>query len=289
MPGTAKREKHPVETLPCNPPLSGQYSVTLNIRYSEETGQKLALILPWNPAPPTEKGFPLVVFVQGSGWKHPNIGSELPQLCDLARLGYAVATIEHRSALDGTPFPGYLTDTKTAIRFLRAKKDKYRIDPERVCIFGTSSGGNTALLVGVTGDDPRFRTAEYADQSDAVRAVIDCFGPTRVSDFVDPARTDGGGWDTIRGLTGDRPVAETCRLMDPRHYLTDGAACPAFFLLHGDADPVVPFAHSEIMYDALLEKGIDARLLRVTGAPHEGSFWSEALWQRIRDFLREAL
>ena len=46
----------------------------------------------------------------------------------------------------------------------------------RVCAFGTSSGGNTALLLGLTGDDPAFETAEHAGESTAVQAVVDCFG-----------------------------------------------------------------------------------------------------------------
>lgn len=67
-------------------------------------------------APPKR---PLIVFVQGSGFTHPWIYPEIPQLARYAQHGYVVAAVTHRSCLEGHPFPAYLQDVKTAIRFLR--------------------------------------------------------------------------------------------------------------------------------------------------------------------------
>src|SRR5690606_6431839 len=95
---------------------------------------------------------PLIVFLQGSGWTFPDVNYEIPQLAEYARNGYVVATITHRSYKDGYPAPAFLQDAKTAIRFLRKNANVYGIDPNRVCFWGTSSGGNTAMLVAMTGD-----------------------------------------------------------------------------------------------------------------------------------------
>ncbi|MCB8600020.1 alpha/beta hydrolase, partial [Blautia sp. DFI.9.9] len=67
-----------------------------------------------------------------------------------------VATVQHRSALDGHAFPAFLQDVKTAIRYLRAHAAEYQIDPDRVGIWGTSSGANAALLTALTPNDPRY-------------------------------------------------------------------------------------------------------------------------------------
>ena len=84
---------------------------------------------PWEE----EARWPLVVFVQGSAWRTPDRGYEIPQLSHLAQQGYVVATVCHRDSTQGNPFPAYLQDVKTAIRFLRAHAEEYGIDPEHVC------------------------------------------------------------------------------------------------------------------------------------------------------------
>lgn len=98
-------------------------------------------------------------------------------LSRFAEEGIAVAAVCHRSTLDGHTFPAYLQDMKCAIRFLWAHAEEYNIDKEKVAAFGTSSGGNTVCLLGLTGNDPRYRTAEYPEESNAVCAVVSCFDP----------------------------------------------------------------------------------------------------------------
>ena len=163
-----------------NPTLDGLAEISPDIVYSHAGGKDLTLrvIYPWRNDANAARRYPLILFIQGSGWTFPNINYEIPQLSWYARHGYVVATVTHRNCYDGFPFPAFLQDVKCALRYLRAHADDWSIDPERVTVYGTSSGGNTALLVGLTGDDPRYKTDEYADQSDAVSAVVECFGPT---------------------------------------------------------------------------------------------------------------
>lgn len=77
---------------------------------------------------------------------------EIPQLSALAREGFVVATVNHRDASSDPHdmFPAYLEDVKAAIRYLRANARQWHVDPDRLGIWGTSSGGNTSLLVGLT-------------------------------------------------------------------------------------------------------------------------------------------
>ncbi len=64
---------------------------------------------------------------------------------------------------------------------------------------GTSSGGNTSLLLGLTGDMPEFRTGEYPDVSDSVNAVINFFGPADLCAFPDPPETSEA-WAETKAL-----------------------------------------------------------------------------------------
>jgi acetyl esterase/lipase len=281
-----------------NPSLSGFASWMRDITYSTETGTNLTLqlLLPWAATDPAfaDQRWPLVVFVQGSAWTFPDVGYELPQLGSLARKGYIVASVTHRSSLDGHKAPAFLQDVKTAIRFLRKNADTYRIDPERVAIWGTSSGGNTALLVGLTGDDPFYRTTEHAGVSDAVKTVVECFGPSDLLPLFGNGipETDENGNPSIfialLGHTGEEQL-ERLAMMDPIRKVIPGRTYPPFMMLHGDADPVVAYEQSEKMAQLLSENDVHTELVRVEGAPHERDFWSLELVELVEDFLSRTL
>ena len=282
-----------IKTIKNNPSLKGSSNLIRDIEYSPAQGQKLDLLVPWAVgAEGHDEKFPLIVFLQGSAWMFPDTDYQLPQLSRLANEGWVVASIEHRNSLDGHPWPAFLEDTKAAIRFLRANADKYGIDPERVAMFGTSSGGNTALLVGVTGDEAEFKTAEYADQSDSVKAVVDCFGPSDLKNMFPDDVTgsfDAGAKALFMAVAGNNDPIAVEKVMSPINHVVNGKKYPPFLLLHGDADPVVPFSQSESMFKRLIDAGAEAELVRVEGAEHEGTFWSKELWDIIIDFLKKNL
>ncbi|MGJ4848811.1 prolyl oligopeptidase family serine peptidase [Bacillota bacterium Meth-B3] len=280
-----------IQRIACNPSLSGMAEALPNIVYSSAAGAEVALtlLLPWGARERGER-LPLIVFIQGSGFTFPNVGYQLPQLGWYAQNGYAVATLTHRSCLDGHPFPAYIQDVKTAVRFLKKHADEYAIDASRICAWGTSSGGNTALLLGLTADDPAFKTGEHADQSDAVNLVVECFGPTDLVKMLDGADPDAPVMEDIfLALAAGRDMRAVMRDMSPVYYLAPGRAYPPALLIHGDADDVVPHEQMVLMYRALQAHGVDARAITVEGAPHEGSFWSRELHDVILGYLREKL
>ena len=274
-----------------NPCLDGLVDIKLDIVYSKAGEQelKMALVTPWG-IEERQEPMPAIVFVQGSGFQFPNIGYELAQLAHYARNGIAVATVTHRNCLAGNPFPAYLQDVKTAIRFLRHKQKEYNIDGTRIGIFGTSSGGNTALLVGLTGDDPRFKTEEYSDESDAVSLVVECFGPTYLEPLIELVAADPAPEKSIfRALAGKRDLKTLLRDISPVNYVEDGKLYPPFLLLHGNADTVVPYHQMLTMFRRLYDAGADVQAVCVDGAPHEGSFWSWELHSIILDFMKGKL
>jgi dipeptidyl aminopeptidase/acylaminoacyl peptidase len=56
-------------------------------------------------------------------------------------------------------------------------------------------------------------------------------------------------------------------------------------LLYGDADPVVPYDQGVRMYEKLTEMGYEADFVCVSGAEHEGNFWSQAVLDEIKAWL----
>ena len=237
------------------------------------------------------KGFPLVVFIQGSAWTKPDQFWEIPQLSLLARRGFVIASVTHRSCFTA-PAPAFLKDVKTAIRFLRAHAAEYDIDKERVCAWGTSSGGNTALLLGMTGDDPAFEGDDWKGESTKVQAVVDCFGPTdlvKMAEVQYADRATDEEKNLFLALAGAEDWQTPLRAISPIRYAQPGQDFPPFLMLHGDADPVVLYEDSEALYEKLAECGYDVDLVRVTGAPHEGDFWSMPLLEIIFDFIQREI
>ena len=229
MEKTTERQPSPMKsdiTFPNNPGFLGMATAIADIPFAcERQTQLMTLLTPaWDRNAGQVPRFPFIVFLQGSAWTSPNRYTQLPQLCRYAQQGIAVASITHRDATLGNPFPAYLKDAKAAIRFLRSQAEAFGLDPERAGFFGTSSGGNTALLVGLTGDDSRYRTEDYTEQSDAVQAVADCFGP---ADLLSIQHEGGSSSDGIIGimsaLIAGRDVGEVLRLMSPIHAVREGA------------------------------------------------------------------
>ena len=278
-------------TIRCNPPLADLVDLKPNIVFSSPGGEELALQL-LKPMWKSEsgKGFPLVVFIQGSAWTKPNQFWQLPQLSRLARRSYVIASVTHRSCFTD-PSPAFLKDVKTAVRFLRANAAEYDIDPERVCAWGTSSGGNTALLLGLTGGDSAFETEEYAGYSSSVKAVVDCFGPTDLVKMIDdqyrwmPRNDENQLW--ALGRKNPETYRSALTQISPIAYVTPGLALPPFLILHGDADDVVLYEDSEALYEKMIACGYTADLVHVTGAPHEDIFWSTQLLEIIFDFIEK--
>ncbi len=275
-----------------NPTMDGIFGMSGEIVYSNAGGKPLTMrvLSPWKNENNKDRKYPLILFIQGSGWTSPNIYFEIPQLSWYARHGYVVATVTHRNIWDGFPSPAFLIDVKCALRYLRAHAEEFCIDPEKAVAYGTSSGGNTALLLGMTGDDPRYKSDEYGEQSDAVSAVAECFGPTDMFDLYEHFKKTGGDPAFVCKLLNGDPDSDEAkrraRAMSPLWIAEEGAAYPPTLILHGDNDPIVPYESQGVrMFERLVELGCDAEMVRVEGAEHEGTFWSSELHGIVLDFI----
>lgn len=285
-----------IHDLENNPTLADQVRLIEDVTYAAVAGRplKMSILTPWTQRYPKQYKTaprPLIVFVQGSSWRTGRLGEEIPQLVRFVKHGYVVATVQHRSAIDGFGFPAFLKDVKTAVRYLRHKAARYAIDPERVAIWGTSSGANAAMLVGMTGDDPRYKTRLYAHESDKVDAVVSCFAPMDVADTFKASAKVPGNKLLQFCLFGPDPAkwSKTMEAMSPLKIVKAGQDYPPFLLMHGDADQVVPYHQMEDMYNKLTDEGYTVDAYRVKGANHERDFWSPKVYDVVLKYLDEKL
>lgn len=231
---------------------------------------------------------PLILYVQGSGWGPQDLYSAIPQLSELAHRGFVVASVEYRPSTVATA-PAQIQDVKTAIRFMRAHAADYGIDPDSVGIWGDSSGGHLAALVGVTDGEAAFETTDYRGQSDAVNAVVDFYG---VSDLRTlggpPSWIDHDAADSPGSLMlGVSPLADPVRaaVHSPIAYIAPERDIPPFLLMHGDVDVIVPFQQSVQLYRALREAGKPAEFYKISGGNHGVRFWSPRIVEIVVSFF----
>ncbi len=274
---------------------SYQVNYIKDVEYVQRDGKPLhlQLLLPGGLLPGMESTlrYPLVVYVQGSAWGEQYVYGSLPQLVPLARAGFVVASVKHRPSSQAR-FPGFLQDVKSAIRFLRANAEKYFIDPSQVGIWGDSSGGHAAQMVGVTGDMEEFKTQDNRELSDGVQAVVDFYGPSDVTHVNDTPRDPIFTADKSKipedilfgGCVVDHP--EIAQPGNPINYIEKDKPLPPFLIAHGDEDPMVPFNQSVLTAQKLLESGHTLEFYKVVGAGHGTFMWTQELVDLVIRFFK---
>ena len=221
------------------------------------------------PAKPSDKSFPLIVWIHGGAWLGGS--KENPPARKFVALGFAVASINYRLSQHAI-FPAQIEDCKAAIRYLRANAKTYNLDPARIGVWGASAGGHLVAMLGTTGDDKSFDKGPNLEQSSAVQAVCDFFGPTdftKMSAFPSTMNHDAPDAPEAKLVGGPvQEKKEACRLANPITYIT--RKDPPFLIVHGDKDPLVPHNQSELLRDALKAAGVETTLYTVPGGGHGG-------------------
>lgn len=117
---------------------------------------------------------PAIVFIHGySGTP----GKLRPQQADLISRGYTLIGVDLRS-YPGNYFPDYLYDLKGNVRYIRANAERFGVIPDRIASYGQSLGGNSALLLGITGGERELEgdVGGNLEYSSRVQAMVVGYG-----------------------------------------------------------------------------------------------------------------
>jgi acetyl esterase/lipase len=262
---------YPAGTVaPQNVP-AGQMST---VEYCRPDGVPLAMDLYMPPAASTDRPAPVAMYVHGGGLvlgdrKVRGLGAGLanhegalftPLQKRLNARGFVVASIDYRLA-PSAPWPAQIEDAKCAVRFLRAHAAQLGIDPDRIGVWGSSGGGQLSSLLGLAGPQAGFESGQYPDESSAVQAVVDMFGPSDLNDFDD---SDPFGRFIVQIDFGSSTALR--RSASPITYVAPGA--PPFLILQGTEDPSIRPHQSARLARRLHAAGVPATLIEVQGTGH---------------------
>ncbi len=250
-----------------------------NVIYGMQCG--LALLLDVY-RPSRANGFG-IVYIAGSGW-HSSLGYDAQSLKDSAQVamyteplleaGYTVFALNHRQA-SLFKYPAAVLDAQRAVRYVRFYAAQFEINPARIGACGGSSGAHLVSTLGVVkgaGDvaDPDPVNRESA----GVQCVVARAAPLDLMPSTDGVQSgsvvDFLGMRLPRGAQEGTLEYRLYREASPLFHVS--ADSPPFLLMHGDADPVVPFSNSERMEAALRAAGVPVKLLRIPGGAHGPEF-----------------
>lgn len=233
------------------------------IEYANPDGQHLQL----NVARPKTGSapFPAVVCIHGGGFRAGRRESYDGLIVRLAQKGYVAVTVSYRLA-PKYPFPAAVHDCKAAVRWVRANAAKYKIDPDRIGVTGSSAGGHLAQFLGVTANVPEFEgDGGNPGVSSKVACVVNVYGP---SDFT---RSYGKSVDAAEVLPlflgGNLEAARQQHVRaSPLYWVTPDAA--PTLCVHGTEDRYVAHEQAVWLVDRLKASAVEAELLTLQGAGH---------------------
>ncbi len=235
------------------------YEEELWVPYKEVDGAPvtLDLYLPrWADGP-----HPVVLFVHGGAWRFLSKRDYRDYCKRLAFRGVAAATVEFRR--NPTVDVGdQVDDVKDAIRWVRAHAEEYDIDPDRIGIFGSSSGAHLVSLAVMASDD-EWRDGEPQEVSSAVQAAVYVYGMYDMT--MDTSDLYKAVIGIFAGLGPDADIEEL-HLYSSINYV-DGSEPPTL-IVHGKADVICPEEQAKDLVAALDEVGVPVDYMPVAGQNH---------------------
>lgn len=221
---------------------------------------KMDLYLP----PKTSKATPVVINIHGGGWNHGEKESQTG-FSTFFKAGFAVANIEYRLTGQATA-PAAVEDTRCALIYLIKNAKDLNIDVNKIVIMGGSAGGHLALMGGLLGNDHRFDTNCPGVENIKVAAIIDKYGISDVWDWgYGLIKTSKSAVNWLGGKAKDEAFAKS---VSPIFYVNKNS--PPTFIVHGDADPTVPYQQSVDLHKKFVAAGVKTEFITVEGGLHGG-------------------
>ncbi len=208
-----------------------------------------------------------ILFLHGNA---ENMSTHVNSVLWLVRAGYRVVLVDYRGygrSEGRATMAGVHADALAAIDAVFGMEG---VDRDRVAVLGQSLGGAVAI----------YAVANSPHKARIKALVVD----SAFSGYQEIAREKVGQISVLRLLRSPLSRLVTDRY-SPRLWVGRVAPVP-LFIVHGDADRVVPPAHGERLYALAAEP---KSLCIVPGAGHIQSFGSREVRARVLRFLADAM
>lgn len=206
-----------------------------------------------------------VLFMVSGGWysKWSPPEQTQKQFRPLTDEGFTVFAVRHGSSPKFSILDA-LSDVRRSVRYIRLNADGFKIDPNRIGVFGMSAGGHLSLMLGTASDEGDAESQDPIERvSNRVNAVVAYVAPTDLRIMVRSAKNRLPAYDRYPALDLDMSGAE---LASPLLHVTPDDA--PTLLLAGAKDDLVPIMHSEKIHAAFKDANLTSELVRFENAGH---------------------
>jgi len=293
----------PIQGTSVQEMIKPSFELRKNLTYANHDGVELTgdLYLPNGPGP-----FPCIVNVHGGYWRRGSRDTFQHWGPYLAGRGYAGFTISYRlSSKSGKgTFPGVVSDVRAAVQFMRGSANEFRLDPDRMALWGNSAGAHLASMVALAGETPLFKDAYpqdlYASVSSKVRVLIGTYGIYDLMAQWKHSMIQNPSDNLVESMLGASPQQNRKLYFDasPISYATFANNKTAVYLIWGTEDDTVDYKTQSFEFlTALKQAEFQTRPCIVHGAGHywlsdpidEPGSQSGFVAPRLLRFLKERL
>ncbi len=229
-------------------------------------GHKLGLAMTCDVFTPTEKvnGAAVLFMVSGgwySNWSPPEQTQQIFR--PLTEKGFTVFAVRHGSS-PRFSIAEAITDVRRSVRFIRMNAETFKIDPNRIGVFGMSAGGHLSLMLGTASDEGIATSKDPVERvSDRVNAVVAYVAPTDLRVMAQDAPNRLPAYEQFPALEIDMKTAEPDSPIV--HVTPDDAPT---LLLAGAKDELVPISHSRNIEAAFVKVNVTCKLIEFENAGH---------------------
>lgn len=248
-------------------------STLKEVTYGNDSLQRMDIYLPKDRKESKTK---TLFTIHGGGWKEGDkkdfdgfvagLQTYLPD--------YAIVNLNYRLAANGTNlFPTQEQDVKAAIAFYLDRTSTYKVS-KNIVLLGMSAGAHLALLHGYKNDSGHH-----------VRAIINYFGPTDLTKFIEDGQLQEALMLEVIGAT-QTSAPEKYTQSSPVTFIT--STSPPTLTFQGENDPLVPIAQAVILDDKLKENSVPHEFVRYQGGHGDWPLETYAdSFDKIKSFISQ--
>jgi len=231
----------------------------------------------WCPADGDVSGL-AVVYLHGGGWTaFDKDFLTRPFFQHLVAQGHTVMDISYRLCPEVDIY-GMVGDVKRAVAWMKANAPRFRVNPEKIVLVGSSAGAHLCLLAAYTPQHPELTPEDLIGTDLSACGVVSYYGPTDLLAAYEPWRNSnpfikfdsvsiGTRLDPSEAmkylgrleiLLGGHPqeVPDTYQLANPTTHVHPDS--PPTLHMQGDKDILVSSDSTHALYTKLVEAGVPA-------------------------------
>lgn len=246
--------------------LDGYGTAILDVDYDTKSDKnKLDIYLPTIK----KDKYPVIVFIHGGGFVKSDKRRHLTNILNALQLGYAVVGLNYRLAPE-VVYPTFLEDCLQGLNFLGQQADPYKIDKDKMILWGETHGALLACQLGIH---------HHQSENFTILGVISFYAPIDLyalhlgqKELGRLPKIDGVYMDELTFGAKGNLLLDKLKSSNPIPHI-DGNE-PSFFLTHGTLDDEIPLEFTHTFAEALKVKGVSCSVNIVDGGKHGMDYYA---------------